>query len=174
MTFQIRYQLKGKVILCPEAIHYFMNKDQLSIKRFVSNFLVRRLIMDHTILFLRVIWIAAIFVLIPLGYSPQIVLLSSLVLYFLYVFICILNFVNIQYYLRFFPSDRKYYLSKFYVILTLPLYYMLCSSIQFIGIVNSMTEPAAWKVDSFSDELVTIKNIFKGDLRRVFNRHHEE
>lgn len=174
MTFQIRYQLKGKVILCPEAIHYFMNKDQLSIKRFVSNFLVRQLIMDHTILFLRVIWIAAIFVLIPLGYSPQIVLLSSLVLYFLYVFICILNFVNIQYYLRFFPSDRKYYLSKFYVILTLPLYYMLCSSIQFIGIVNSMTESAAWKVDSFSDELVTIKNIFKGDLRRVFNRHHEE
>ncbi|MGK4126426.1 hypothetical protein [Limosilactobacillus vaginalis] len=37
-----------------------------------------------------------------------------------------------------------------------------------------MTESAAWKVDSFSDELVTIKNIFKGDLRRVFNRHHEE
>lgn len=33
---------------------------------------------------------------------------------------------------------------------------MLCSSIQFIGIVNSMTESAAWKVDYFSDELVTI------------------
>ena len=45
---------------------------------------------------------------------------------------------------------------------------MLCSTIQFIGIINSMTEPAAWKVESFSTEMKKIKKLFRKDLRRIF------
>lgn len=199
MTFQIRYQLKGKVTLCPEAIfyvepldsldklytqrqrwqrgeleaiHYFMNRQQLSIKRFFNNFIVRRLVMDHTILFLRIIWIAVLLFLLPLGYSFKIIGWSFLILYLLYIFICFLNFINIQFYLRFFPTERRYYLSKFYVLLTLPLYYMLCSLIQFIGIINAMTEPAAWRVKSFSTEILLIRSIFCSDMRRIFKRNH--
>ena len=195
MTFQIRYQLKGKVALCPEAIfyvepldnlgklytqrqrwqrgeleaiHYYMDKKQLSLKNIFKNFIVRRLIMDHTILFLRIIWMVAFLVLIPFGYSLKLILISFLILYLLYVFICLLNFIDIQYYLRFFPEERHYYISRFYVLLTLPLYYMLCSTIQFIGIINSMTEPAAWKVESFSAEMKEIKKMFRKDLRRIF------
>lgn len=195
MTFQIRYQLKGKVALCPEAIfyvepldnldklytqrqrwqrgeleaiHYYMNKKQLSLKNIFKNFIVRRLIMDHTILFLRIIWMAAFLVLIPFGYSLKLILISFVILYLLYVFICLLNFIDIQYYLRFFPKERHYYVSKFYILLTLPLYYMFCSTIQFIGIINSMTEPAAWKVESFSTEMKKIKKLFRKDLRRIF------
>ncbi|MBU9695796.1 TIGR03111 family XrtG-associated glycosyltransferase [Limosilactobacillus portuensis] len=195
MTFQIRYQLKGKVALCPEAIfyvepldnlgklytqrqrwqrgeleaiHYYMNKKQLSLKNIFKNFIVRRLIMDHTILFLRIIWMAAFLVLIPFGYSLKLILISFVILYLLYVFICLLNFIDIQYYLRFFPEERHYYVSKFYILVTLPLYYMLCSTIQFIGIINSMTEPAAWKVESFSAEMKEIKKMFRKDLRRIF------
>lgn len=197
MTFQIRYRLKGKVSLCPEAIfyvepldnlnklytqrqrwqrgeleaiHYYMSKKQLGLENIFKNFIVRRLIMDHTILFLRIIWMAAFFILIPLGYSPKMVLVSFTILYLLYVFICLLNFIDIQYYLRFFPEERHYYVSKFYILLTLPLYYMLCSTIQFIGIINSMTEPATWKVESFSSEMKKLKKLFKNDLRRAFRR----
>ena len=147
-----------------------MSKKQLGLENIFKNFIVRRLIMDHTILFLRIIWMAAFFILIPLGYSPKMVLVSFTILYLLYVFICLLNFIDIQYYLRFFPEERHYYVSKFYILLTLPLYYMLCSTIQFIGIINSMTEPATWKVESFSSEMKKLKKFFKNDLRRAFRR----
>lgn len=194
MTFQIRYQLNGRVTLCPEAIfyvdpldslgklytqrqrwqrgeleaiHYFMNKRDLGLGKIMKNYVVRRLIMDHTILFLRIIWLAAIFILIPLGYSFNLIINSFLILYMLYVFICLLNFINIEYYLRFFPADRRFYLSKSYILITLPLYYLLCSFIQFIGIINSMTEPATWKAKSFSSELKLVGKIFMQDLRRL-------
>ncbi|MGM9892534.1 TIGR03111 family XrtG-associated glycosyltransferase [Limosilactobacillus sp.] len=190
MTFQIRYQLKGKVILCPEAIfyvtpidnlghlytqrqrwqrgeleaiHYFM-ADRVSIRDFFGNFIVRRLVFDHTILFLRIIWIAAFIVLIPLGYSPQIVGFSFLVLYIMYVGLSLLNFINIQAYLKNFPADRHYYLTKWYILFSLPLYYLLCSVIQVIGIINAMTEPAKWKVSSFGEEANAIVNVIKNDF----------
>ena len=124
--------------------------------------------MDHTILFLRIIWMVAFLVLIPFGYYLKLILISFVILYLLYIFICLLNFIDIQYYLRFFPEERHYYVSKFYILLTLPLYYMLCSTIQFVGIINSMTEPAAWKVESFSAEMKKIKKLFRKDLRRIF------
>lgn len=200
MTFQIRYQLKGKVVLCPEAIffvepldnlnklytqrqrwqrgeletiHYYMNSKQLSIKKFFSNFIVRRLIMDHTILFLRIIWMATIFVLIPFGYSVKLIIASFVILYFLYVLICLLNFIDIQHYLRLFSKERRYYLSKFYILLTLPLYYMLCSLIQFIGIINAMTEPAVWKTESFNREIMTVLKIIKRDWWRIFRKNEK-
>lgn len=197
MTFQIRYQLQGKVALCPEAIfyvepldnlgklytqrqrwergeleaiHYFMDKQQLGLSHIFKNYIIRRLIMDHTVLILRIIWMSAIFILIPLGYSSLLVILSFLILYILYVFICILNFINIQYYFRFFLKDRRYYLSKFYILITLPLYYMFCGYIQVIGIINSMTEPAKWKSKSFSTEMHEVKGVFKNDIRKIFVR----
>ena len=197
MTFQIRYKLKGKVVLCPEAIfyvepldsldklymqrqrwqrgeletvHYFMNQSNLNFTNFFDNFIVRRLTLDHTILFLRIIWMAAIFILIPLGYSPYLVFVSFLILYILYITICLLNFINIQYYLRFFPKDRTFYLSNYYVLISLPIYYLFCSFIQVIGIINSMTEPAAWKVESFHKELLSIMNIIINDFRRLIKK----
>lgn len=113
MTFQIRYYLKGRVMLCPNAIFYvepisdwdelyvqrqrwqrgeievirtFLS-EKLNLKRIWSNFIVRRLLVDHTVAFLKVIWLFAIFVLIPFGYSPILIVMSLLLMYLLYLFI---------------------------------------------------------------------------------------
>lgn len=196
MTFQIRYQLNGKVILCPQAIfyvdplddmnklytqrqrwqrgeletlHIFFNDKKLNISSFFSNFVVRRLVLDHTVLLLRIIWMFAYLLLIPLGYSFKVIVASFVLLYFLYLFISILNFVNIQSFLKQFKSDRKYYLSKFYIIFSLPFYYFLCSFIQVIGIINAMTTSAEWTTKSISDEFKEIKSVVKSDYSRFFN-----
>lgn len=197
MTFQIRYQLHGKVILCPQAIfyvypldnlnklytqrqrwqrgeletlHMFFEDQSISIANFFNNFIVRRLIMDHTILLLRVIWMFAYLFLIPLGYSLKVIGLSFVLLYLLYILISTLNYVNIQSFLKNFKSDRRYYLSKFYIIFTLPIYYFVCSFIQVIGIINSMTTPAQWTTRNINDEFKAFTNVIKQDFTRVF--HH--
>lgn len=130
MTFQIRYYLNGKVMLCPQAIFS--------------------------------------------GSSQKVVGFSFLILYALYVLICFLNFIEIQYYLKAFPSERKFYLSQFYILLTLPLYYMLCSFIQFIGIINSMTVTATWKASTPREEEIRFISIIKKDLRRPFKGYYDK
>ncbi|MFA7717003.1 TIGR03111 family XrtG-associated glycosyltransferase [Lactobacillus acidophilus] len=196
MTFQIRYQLHGKVILCPQAIfyvypldnlnklytqrqrwqrgeletlHMFFESRSIGISNIFSNFIVRRLIMDHTILLLRVIWMFAYLFLIPLGYSVKVIGLSFVLLYFLYILISALNFINIQSFLKNFKSDRRYYLSKFYIIFSLPIYYFVCSFIQVIGIINAMTTPAEWTTRNMTGEVKAFNNIVKRDFTRIFH-----
>lgn len=196
MTFQIRYQLHGKVILCPQAIfyvyplddlnklytqrqrwqrgeletlHMFFQDKSINISNFFNNFIVRRLIMDHTILLLRIIWMFAYLFLIPLGYSPKIIVLSFVLLYFLYLLISILNFINIQSFLKNFKSDRKYYLSKFYIIFSLPFYYFVVSFIQVIGIINAMTTPAKWTTRNINGEVKAFNQVITRDFMRLFH-----
>ena len=119
--------------------------------------------MDHTILLLRVIWTFAFLLLIVLGYSTKVVMLSFVILYFLYLFILLLNFLSIQSFLKKFPSDRKYYLSKFYILFSLPIYYFICSFIQVIGIINAMTTPAKWTTKNLTQELLDFKKVIKRD-----------
>ena len=192
MTFQIRYLIKGKVLLCPnalflvdpisgfnklytqrqrwqrgelEAIHYFM-ANRLGIQHFGNNFIVRRLVMDHTVLLLRIILLAAFVVLIPLGYSASLILLSFALIYVLYIGICLLNFINICAYLKRFPQIRYFYQKNWYIIITLPLYYLVCSLIQVVGLINAMEVPAKWKTRTFSDEISSIKRIIVKDITR--------
>ncbi|KRL87578.1 TIGR03111 family XrtG-associated glycosyltransferase [Lactobacillus kalixensis] len=190
MTFQIRYQLHGRALLCPlaifyvspldnmnklytqrqrwlrgelETLHLFFKDRSINISTFFHNFVVRRLVMDHTILLLRVIWTFAFLLLIVLGYSTKVVMLSFVILYFLYLFILLLNFLSIQSFLKKFPSDRKYYLSKFYILFSLPIYYFICSFIQVIGIINAMTTPAKWTTKNLTQELLDFKKVIKRD-----------
>ncbi len=134
MTFQIRSKLKGRVALCTDSFFYvdpiesldqlyiqrqrwqhgeievsrsFMS-DQLHLDKFFKNFMVRRLMIDHTFLFPRMIWMFGIFVLAYLGYSPIVLLLSVIFMYLLYVFDSFLNFINVRMFLKnLTKSDRS-------------------------------------------------------------------
>lgn len=198
MTFQIRYQLKGRALLCPlaifyvspldninklytqrqrwlrgelETLHLFFETHSIDISTFFNNFVVRRLVMDHTILLLRVIWTFAFILLIFLGYSSNVVIFSFVLLYLLYLFILLLNFLSIQSFLKKFPSDRKYYLSKVYILFFLPIYYFACSFIQVIGIINAMTTPAKWTTKNMTQEFNDFKKVFRKDWMMI--RHEK-
>lgn len=195
MTFQIRYELKGRVDLCPKAVFYvepipsldalYMQRqrwqrgeinavskfmqDNMKLTEVFKNFVVRRLLIDHTVLFLRMIWLFAFIVLVPFGYSLHLITMSFVFLYFLYIGIAILNFVSAYAYLRSFHSDKIFYLKNWWIIFTLPFFFMVLSFIQMVGLVNTMTQPAQWRVKNYHEEYNAIKQIVSHDLKEVTN-----
>lgn len=192
MTFQIRYFLSGRVTLCPNAVFYvepisswnelyvqrqrwqrgeievvrsFM-AGQLGISKIFTNFLVRRLLVDHTVAFLKVIWFFAILVLIPFGYSPVLIACSMLAMYLLYLFIGALNFSNVLMYLRFDPAEQRYCRRHWWVLFTLPVYNLVVSFFRVMGIINAMLQLARWAPASMTKEAAAIRAVVKGDLQR--------
>lgn len=109
MTFQIRDRLKKKVLICTDAIFYIepiSGLDELyrqrqrwqrgelevtksymhnnsGLKYFFNNFLVRRMMIDHTFIFPKMIWLFASVVLLFLRYSPVILGLSYVIIYYM-------------------------------------------------------------------------------------------
>lgn len=193
MTFQIRERLKSKVLLCDDAIFYIEPIEGLSqlylqrqrwqrgemevaraymqenaeISKFFTNFLVRRIIIDHTFIFPKMIWIFASVVLIFFRYSPVILGLSYVVIYGLYVFISLLNFWCVELLLKPFPAEKHFYHSVWWTILTMPLYNFWVSWIRLIGIVNSMTGPGQWNARGFGQELRSVWQIIKADIKSL-------
>lgn len=192
MTFQIRYYLKGRVMLCPNAIFYvepisdwdelyvqrqrwqrgeievirtFLS-EKLNLKRIWSNFIVRRLLVDHTVAFLKVIWLFAIFVLIPFGYSPILIIMSLLLMYLLYLFIGFLNFTNVMHYLKFDPIERKYFRNHWWVTFMMPIYNLIVSFFRVMGVINTMLKSGKWQTDNFKSEYLAAKKVIKQDLKR--------
>ena len=195
MTFQVRDKLKQKVVLCPTAFFYVTpieSVDQLYVQRqrwqrgqlevtekfmgeearigkIFKNFLVRKMIIDHTFSFPKMIWIFASFVLLFFGYSAKVLILSYFIIYFLYVLISFLNFLNVRMLLKEFPEDRKFYTKNVWCIITLPLYNFGCAWIRLVGIINTITKTSKWNSQTLSEELRKIKEVVIGDLK-IFGR----
>lgn len=189
MTFQIREKLKRKVTICSNAIFYVEPIDNLGtlytqrqrwqrgeievtqgyaqrteIKHFFNNFLIRRMIVDHTFLFPRMIWLFASFILLFFNYSPILLGMSYVVIYVLYIFVEILNFICVHMLLKDFKEERRYYSKLWWVALTMPAYNFICAWIRFVGIINSMTELSSWNSKKFNDETRDIKTVLMDDL----------
>lgn len=196
MTFQVRDRLKGRVALCPDAFFYvdpingwdelyvqrqrwqrgeievshsFM-KNRLRLDHFFSNFMVRRLMIDHTFMFPRMIWMFGIFVLAYFGYSSVILSLSVLFMYLLYVFNSLLNFINVHLFFKKFLKERKFYDARWWVMFTLPAYNLICSFIRLVGIINSMQSSSRWQTKSLASERKDLKTLFQHDFQDMKNR----
>lgn len=201
ITFQIRTRLKGKIALCPDAIFYaepieslgalylqrqrwqrgqietaqaFM-RETAGLKTFFRNFMIRKMMIDHTFIFCRIIWVFGLLVLVYLGYSPLLLACSLGLLYLLYIFNENLNLLIALRFLKKFPKERAYLRHKAWCCLTIPLYNLLCALIRLLGIINSITHPAKWRAERFSHEWSQIKTIVKEDLKHLQQRkdHHE-
>lgn len=196
MTFQIRYNLKGTVSFCDDAIFYsepissfselytqrqrwqrgeleVINKylsKALSWKQFFNNFQIRRLVVDHTVTFLKIIWMFAIFILLGFGYSWILLLLSYALIYLLYLFLEIVSSFCVYIYLKGFPKERKFYLKHIYMIFLQPLYNLLCSFIRCIGIINTSTTSTTWQGTNIDQEGQKISQIIKKDIKQLLKR----
>ena len=135
MTFQIRTRLGKKVVICANAIFYVepisgfaelytqrqrWQRGELevaqnymaqtaSLRGFFKDFLVRRIMIDHTFTFPRMIWTFATLVLIAFGYSTLVVGLSYLLIYGLYVLVGVINFISVGILLKPYPAERRFY-----------------------------------------------------------------
>ncbi len=191
VTFQVRKMLKKKVHLCENALffvdpiedmnkmytqrqrwqrgelevmHMFLSKEMKVAKGFLSNFMVRLLIFDHTFAFPRMIWYFALICLVFLNYPMKLVVGSVLLIYLLYVFSSFLFFLNILSYLREFKDIYQYYRGKWYICLLMPLYNFLIFWIRFAGIINSINSSSAWRTRNFTQECQCFRDIVKDDF----------
>ncbi|CAJ1179968.1 hypothetical protein LCR01_13170 [Companilactobacillus crustorum] len=193
MTFQIRDRMKQKVLICTDAIFYIepigsldelyrqrqrwqrgeleVAKDYMGkgagLKYFFSNFLVRRMMIDHTFIFPKMIWMFASVVLLFLRYSPVILGLSYLIIYGLYVSVSIVNFLCVELLLKKFENERRFYSKLFWVVFCLPLYNFICSWFRLIGSLNESAENKNWNSRGFKEESGNIVKVVKGDVRNL-------
>ncbi|NLR31567.1 TIGR03111 family XrtG-associated glycosyltransferase [Levilactobacillus tujiorum] len=191
MTFQIRDRLKRKVGLCDNAIFYIdpienfsklytqrqrwqrgevevihQYAHDLTVKDFFRNFMVRRLLIDHTFLFPRMIWLFASIVLLFFRYSPIMMGMSYVVIYLLYILVELLNYLCVLQLLQDFPDERKFYRKQLWVAITFPFYNFICAWIRLVGILNSMTLSSSWNSLPIGDEFKKLFAVFKSDFGR--------
>lgn len=198
MTFQIREHLKLKVAICTTAIFYVepipsLNNlytqrqrwqrgeieviheygDRFSVKNFFSDFLIRRIMIDHTFLFPKMIWLCASVALLFFRYSGVMMAMSYFIIYLLYILVGLLNYGCICILLHDFKEEGKFYRSLWWVCLTLPFYNFICSCIRFIGTINGMTEASTWNLTSLDKEFKDLKKVVKKDFKELRDKRGE-
>ena len=147
-------------------VQKFMH-DKLNIRQFFSNFMISRLMMDHTFIFPRLGWVVGLLALLFFGYSPLVIMLSIFMLYVLYVAYGLMNYASALILLKDFPDERHYLRSKWWVALTMPIYNGFNTMIRLVGIMNTMTRRASWQTYHFKDEMSAIKKTFLSDLKKL-------
>ena len=196
ITFQVRDTLKKNIYLCEHALffvdpiegfnklytqrqrwqrgevevsHMFLQNKLFVIKGFLSNFMVRMLVYDHTFAFPRLIWYFALIYLMFMNYPFKLIAGSVMIIYALYVFSAFLFYLNILIYLSPYKKVKDYYRSKFYILFILPVFNFLVFWIRFAGIINSIKEESRWKTLTIREEYKNFKTILKKDLSPVTN-----
>lgn len=200
MTFQVRQRLKQKVMLCANAIFYIeplasleqlykqrqrwmrgeleVSKEYMhqhaTLGNFFNNFLVRRMMIDHTFVFPKMIWMFASVVLLFFRYSPVVLGLSYVVIYLLYVFVSLVNYVSVERLLLRFPDELRFYRHIRWVVWSLPLYNFFVSWIRLVGVINSMSLPGVWNTSTFSAEARAAKHVVGKDTHYLRQKKGSE
>ena len=196
ITFQLRHLLKKNIHLCEEALffvdpiedfdklytqrqrwqrgeievsHMFLQHKMSAVKGFLSNFMIRLLIYDHTFAFPRLIWYFALVFLLFMNYPFELIAGSVVIIYLLYVFSSFLFYLNISMYLRTYREIKKYYTSKTYVIFILPIFNFIVFWIRFAGIINSIKGERQWKTLNLKEEYKIFTTIVKQDFNQVLH-----
>lgn len=196
MTFQIRENLKGKVIICVDALFFVdpiegweklytqrqrwqrgqlevaqkISDDRLKVTTFFNNFLVRRMMIDHTFTFLKMIWLFASFSLVFLNYSILLIGLSYIGMYAIYVLMSFMVFLNVAVLLKEYPTEQRFYLTLFGCIFLMPLYTFVISWIRLISMINTVFYSAEWNAKNYQQEYHELKSVIKKDVKKVLRR----
>lgn len=195
ITFQMRYLQHIKVHICENAIfcvdpiegvnklytqrqrwqrgslevsHQFLEKD-LRVHKMFTNVMVRTLMYDHTFAFPRLIWYLALFCLMCMNYSAKVILLSTGLIFLLYIISGYLYFFSTVGYLDEFPSMKKYYRRHWYVVPLLPLFNLMVFFIRFAGVINSINTDSAWKTRTLTDERRDFEEELKAEAKKPMN-----
>ena len=195
ITFQVRDILKKSVKLCPNAIffvepitnwnhlyiqrqrwqrgeievaHMFLRKNLRVGKGFLTDFTVRLIMYDHTFAFPRMIWYFALICLAFMGYPVKYVVISTGIVYGLYVFTTFLYYINISIFLKQYKDLRRYYMRKWYLSFVFPVYNFIVFWFRFAGIINSIESEQTWKMKNLKEERETFFAVMKEDFHRIF------
>ena len=194
ITLQVRKLLKKKVHLCENAVfyvepiesvsklytqrqrwqrgeievlHMFLSDDMKLAKGFVSNFMVRLLVFDHTFAFPRMIWYFALICLMFINYNISLVVGSVMVIYLMYVISALLFYFVIIGYLSDKKDIQKYYAKKWYLCLLMPMYNFVIFWFRFAGIINGASSEGSWTTKTPAEEKAAFKKVIQNDFKVV-------
>lgn len=190
VTFQVRYLLRKKIDICEnavffvepmesvgklyiqrqrwqrgeiEVIHMFPDKKNM-LGGFLTNFMSRILLYDHTFAFPRMIWYFALICLAFIGYPFSYIVISLVLIYVLYTISAFLYYLNVCMYTNWDKKLRSYYARKVLYVFLLPLFNFMIYWFRFAGIINSIKGTSTWRTRSFREELNVCKDIILSDL----------
>jgi putative glycosyltransferase (exosortase G-associated) len=149
-----------------QVIHMFESNGDLSIWKFFTNFMVRKLLLDHTFMFPRLIWFFAPLVLVVKSFSLKTLGVIYLTMYLLYVFVSGLFFILAQIYLRKFKPEYDFYVKSWYAPFLMPAYKFILSWILLVALLN-ISDGVQWRTRSLIDENKASARFIKSDWRRV-------
>ena len=192
ITFQMRYRQNERVEVCEDAIFFvdpiedvnklytqrqrwqrgslevakmFMDKD-FKVKNILKNINVKTLLYDHTFAFPRMIWYLALICLMVMGYSGKVILLSTGIIFAMYIMIGFMYFVTVLYFLKIDEDTRRYYKRHWWCILFLPLFNFAVFFIRMAGIINSIQTDSSWRTRNLTDERIAFTQVVKGDFEK--------
>lgn len=195
ITFQMKYLQHTKVHICENAIfcvdpiegvnklytqrqrwqrgslevsHQFLEKD-LKVRKMFTNVMVRTLMYDHTFAFPRLIWYLALICLMCMNYSPEVILVSTGVIFLMYIASGFLYYFSTIGCLKEFADMRRYYRRQWYIVPLLPLFNLAVFFIRFAGVINSINTDSAWKTRTLSDERKDFEKELKAEAKKPMN-----
>ncbi len=190
ITFQMRFLQKIRVEICENAIfcvdpiegidklytqrqrwqrgslevsHQFSGQE-LKVRNMFSNVMVKTLLYDHTFAFPRLIWYLALFCLMCMNYSAKVILVSTGMIFLLYILSGYLYYISTIGFLGEFPELKAYYRRQWHVVPMLPFFNFMIFFIRFAGVVNSINTDSAWKTRTLADEGKEFRAALKEEL----------
>ena len=189
MTFQMKYLYGKKVEICEDAIFYVdpienvqklytqrqrwqrgslevskMFQDRFSFRNALRAENVRTVLYDHTFAFPRAIWYVITLYLIIIKYSRDILILTSIFIYLMYVIIGIAYFRSAVSYMGQMPETKKFYKRNFGLVFLLPFYTTEIYLFRMAGIVNSIGTDSAWKTRNMKEEAQAVGDVIRRDF----------
>ncbi len=195
ITFQMRYRQDERVEVCEDALFFvdpiedvnklytqrqrwqrgslevakmFMDKD-FKLRKFISNISVKTLLYDHTFAFPRMIWYLALICLMVIGYSAKVILMSTGIIFALYILVGYLYFITASHYLKINRDVRRYYLKHWWCVLFLPVFNLIVFFIRIAGIINSIQTDSSWKTKTLTQECRDFADVIKSDCAKIMN-----
>jgi poly-beta-1,6-N-acetyl-D-glucosamine synthase len=202
VTFNIRNQFGGERLACiPEAIVYVTptpslaalysqrvrwqrgelevaaaNQEMLdfNLLRLRGLALGRTLLVDHTLLFPRLVWTVLFPMLTFLGYPLSLILGALLVIYLFYVFIAAICALTV--YLMAPAAIRLRLRRSAWVVAILPTFQFVIFSFRLAGSIIALTAPADWRVQAPWVEVATaarsLDEVWRHGLRNLQGLAH--
>ena len=193
LTFQMRKRQKERVEVCEDAIFFVdpiesVNKlytqrqrwqrgslevakmfmdDDFKMRKLLTDVSVKTLLYDHTFAFPRMIWYLAMLCLIGLQYSSKAVVVSTGLIFSLYILIGFLYFIASVTLLRMDPELQKYYRRHWWCIFLMPFYNLMTFFLRLFGIVNSIKTDSAWQTKDLTREKQDFVTVLKTETARI-------
>ncbi|MBC7252173.1 MAG: glycosyltransferase, partial [Anaerolineae bacterium] len=195
VTFDIRRRFGGERLVCiPEAIVYVAPTPSLSalysqrvrwqrgeievasvyqemvgpnVLRLRGLALGRTLLVDHTLIFPRLVWTFLFPVLYFFGYPLSLIVSALIIIYLFYVVVAAISALTI--YIIATPAIRARLRRTWWVVSVIPAYHFLIFTFRLAGSIIALTEPAEWRVQAPWVETATaLRALVNGVRNKLF------